>query len=448
MNNDPVLAEAVEDEEEIPEAFVPIATAEEDAAAILEGLVPAEPAAPPSTIFTGANTGPAVAEPPPDPPGVPITAAAELSLYDQRRLDIDAKQELIAKLLHDCECEGLLVIHPANFRWLTAGAMPTGVAGRDEAPALFFNSHQRWLVCSGTDSSRFFADELDGLGFQLKEWHWSASREQLLADLVFGRKVATDQPFRQCKPTGPFFTSGRRRISPYETGRLVALGEIVAQAMTATGRNFEWGDTENEIAGHLAHRLLRHGAEPVSLQINGDGRGRSHRRRGFGEEKVEGSCVLQVTARKFGLHVTASRTVVRAKPSDAERAEFEAALRTRVAHLAVTRVNGRVTSTLDAGRAVLRPTPFEHEWRFAPPVCLTGREPSEGVFLATAVEDRWQPHWTAVWQERVGAASVVDTYLLEPNGWKPLTPPTDWPVRRALSQGRSFDLADLLIRES
>lgn len=447
MSTDPAVAEAIENMEEIPEGIIPTAIAEDDAAAILEGVLSESPAVPPSTVFTTPIDSPAIAEALPDVPDVPVTAAAELSLADQRRLDIDAKQELIAKLLHDCECEGLLVIHPANFRWLTTGAMPAGLAGRDEAPALFFNAHQRWLVCSATDSSRFFADELDALGFQLKEWHWAASREQLLADLVFGRKVATDQPFRQCKPTGPFFTSGRRKMSPYEAARLADLGDIVARAIAATGRNFEWGDTESEIAGHLAHRLVRHGAEPVALQINGDGRGRAHRRRGFGDAPVEQSCVLQVIARKFGLHVTASRTVFRAKPDDASRAEFEAALRMRVAHLAVTRVHGHVTSTLDAGRTVLRPTPFEHEWRLAPPVCLTGREPSEGVFLASAVEDRWAPQWAAVWQERVGAAAVVDTYLLEPSGWKLLTPPTDWPVRRAISQGRSFDLADLLVRE-
>jgi Xaa-Pro dipeptidase len=447
MSTDPALAEAIEDMEEIPEGIIPIAVAEDDAAAILEGTNPQEPA-PASMVFTSATESPALAEAADEVPEVPVTAAAELSLADQRRLDIDAKQELIARLLHDCDCEGLLVIHPANFRWLTAGATPVGLMGRDEAPALFFNAHQRWLVCSATDSSRYFADELDGLGFQLKEWHWSASREQLLADLVFGRKVATDQPFRQCKPTGPFFTSGRRRMSPYEVGRLIELGDITARALAATARNFEWGDTENEIAGHLAHRLLRHGVESVALQINGDGRGRVHKRRGSGAEKVEHVCVLQVTARKFGLHVTAARTVVRSKPDEAGRAEFEAALRTRVAHLAVTRVNGQVATTLNAGRAVLRPTPFEHEWRLAPPVSLTGREPSEGVFLAAAVEDRWAGGWATVWQERIGAAAVVDTYLLEPNGWKPLTPPIDWPVRRAISQGRTFDLADLLVRSS
>jgi Xaa-Pro dipeptidase len=399
--------------------------------------------------------------PTPEPEPVPVTpppskaegpgsdTQVSISLdgmTDPRRVDVDAKQELVAKLLHDSACEGLLVLHPANFRWLTAGAQPAGLAGRDEMPALYFNSGQRWLVASATDTPRLFADEMDGLGFQLKEWHWSASREQLLADLVFGRKVVCDQAFRDCKPVGPFCALRRRQLTTYEADRLAELGEIVAQSVEATARQLGWGDTEDEIAGQLAHRLLRRGAEPVAFQVSGDGRARSLRRRGYKSEPVERSCVLQVTARKFGLHATASRTVFRAAPSESERAEFEAALRARVAHLARAKVGDRVSVTLDAGKAVLRPTPFEHEWRLAPPVCLTSREPSEGVFLATA-QDKWVAGWAVVWQERVGAAALVDTYLVEPNGWRAATPPLEWPIRRAVTQGRSFDLADLLVRE-
>jgi Xaa-Pro dipeptidase len=365
---------------------------------------------------------------------------------DARRLDIDAKQQLVAQLLHDSGCEGLLVLHPPNFRWLTAGANPVGLFGRDELPGLFFNSHQRWLLASATDTPRYFAEELDGLGFQMKEWHWSTSREQLLADLVFNRKVVGDQPFRDCKNAGHLFAFERRKLSPYETNRLQELGHMVAHAVEATARNFAWGDSEDEIAGHLAHRLLRHGVEPVALQVTGDGRGREFRRRSAGSDVVEHSCMLQATGRKFGLHVTASRTVFRNHPEVRERNEFDAALRLRVSHLAATRVGERVASTLEAGKTLLRNTVFEHEWWLTPPLLLTGREPSEGVFLAGA-QDRWHTGWAAVWQERIGAAAVVDTYVLTSEEWLGITPPMEWPIRRAVVPGRSFDLPDLLVRE-
>ena len=375
---------------------------------------------------------------------VGTTEMSALAL-DVRRLDVDAKQDLVAQLLRDCACDGLLVLHPANFRWLTAGANPVGLYGRDEVPALFYNATQRWLLASATDSPRFFADELDGLGFQLKEWHWTMSREQLLADLVFGRKVAADQPFRECKHAGTFFAAERRKLSAYEVDRLTELGKVVAHAVEAAARNFTWGDTEEEIAGQLAHRLLRHGAEPVALQISGDGRGRVSRRRGHLPEPVNRWCILQATARQYGLHATAARTVYHGPPEDSWRPEFEVALRLRVVHLASSKPGDLVSHAIDTGKAVLRPTPHEHEWRAAPLVCLTGREPSEGVFLP-GTHDRWTPGWAAVWQERIGATAVVDTYLMTEQGWKLLTPARDWPLRRAASAERVFEMPDVLLR--
>jgi hypothetical protein len=216
-------------------------------------------------------------------------------------------------------------------------------------------------------------------------------------------------------------------------------------AVEATARNFSWGDSEAEIAGHVAHRLMRRGVEPVAIQVSADGRGRDFRRRSYGMETAERSCVLQATGRKFGLHATVSRTVSRGPMGERDRAEFDAVLRLRAAHLAHSRAGERVAAAVDAGKALLRPTAFEYEWRLAPPVVLTAREPSEGVFLAAA-QDRWITGWAAVWQERIGAAALVDTYCLEPDGWKLVTPCEDWPGRRAVLPNRSFDLADVLVR--
>jgi len=362
-----------------------------------------------------------------------------------RRHDVDAKQNLIAQLLHDSQCDGLLVLHPANFRWLTAGANPCGLYGRDEAPGLYFNPHQRWLLASAVDSQRLFAEDLDALGFQLKEWQWATSRDQLLGDLVFGRKVACDQPFRECKHTGTYFAAERRKLTTYETDRMSELGRLVAHAVEATARNLVWGESEEEIAGQLAHRLVRHGVEPVALQVTGDGRGRTFRRRGFRPERVEHWCIVQATGRKFGLHATAARTVYHGLPNESWRPEFELALRLRVIHLVAANPGDRVVAAIDAGKTLLRPTAYEHDWRAAPPVSLTGREPSEGVFLPAA-QDRWTVNWAVIWQERVGAVAVVDTYLMADTNWRLITPATEWPIRRAVSQGHVYELPDVLAR--
>src|SRR5437870_11274563 len=147
------------------------------------------------------------------------TEPAHLANVDatvDRRADLEGKQVQIAKLLQDVGCVGLLVLDPDNFGWLTSGAAARGVLDPAELPALYFSAEQRWVVASNVDSQRLFDEELDGLGFQLKQWPWHAGREQLLADLCHGRSVAGDRPRGGVKPVGEQLRRLRRVLSPYE----------------------------------------------------------------------------------------------------------------------------------------------------------------------------------------------------------------------------------------
>src|SRR5262249_5834616 len=136
----------------------------------------------------------------------PIKNASEPDLIfepgSDRRADLDAKQVGIAALLQEVGCEGLLGLDPENFAWLTSGATPRGVMDPAEMPALYYSPEQRWLLASNADSLRLFDEELDGLGFQLKEWPWQWGREQLLADLSQGKQLACDLPRDGCTPFG------------------------------------------------------------------------------------------------------------------------------------------------------------------------------------------------------------------------------------------------------
>ncbi len=361
-----------------------------------------------------------------------------------RRIDMEIKQERIAQLLQDAGCEGLLILKQSNLRWLTAGGHIGGLIGYDEMPALYFNSNQRWLFSSNVDSQRIFDEEIDQLGFQLKEWQWYMNREQFLADLCLGRRVACDAGFRDCKYVGAFLDQERRRLSAYEQERYQELGALMVHALEATSRNVSQGDTETEIAGHLAHRLLRHGIEPLALSIAGDGRSRVFRRVGARQEAVEHSCVLQVTGSKFGLFATASRSVCFGEPDEMTRKAFDSAVRLSGVWLATAKVNDRPAVAMEAGKTLLYNGRFEHEWRLSAPGCWTGREPSEGLLTPTT-PDRFLPGQAVVWQARIGGAAVCDTYLCQEDGWTPVTPVIEWPIRRIVIQGKTYDRPDLLV---
>src|SRR5439155_10536033 len=192
-----------------------------------------------------------------------------------------------------------LVLGQENFCWLTSGGGPRTVLSPLETPALFYTADERWLVAANVDSQRVFDQEIDGLCFQLKEWPLHAGREPLLRELGRGRTVACDQPLDSYKPAGDLMRRLRRVITIYDQACYRALGQVLGHALEATCRTMNPEDTEREVAGQLAHRLLHRGAQALVVSVAADGRSRRHRQPGFTIEPVRHYCVLTATARKY-----------------------------------------------------------------------------------------------------------------------------------------------------
>src|SRR5580700_1804401 len=110
-----------------------------------------------------------------------------------RRADIDAKQAAVAPILEELECEAILLFMSAHVSWFTSGLNLRGLFADSERPGVYTNGRQRWLLCSNIDTQRFFDEELDQLGFQLKEWSWAGGRAELLMNVTTGRKIAGDR---------------------------------------------------------------------------------------------------------------------------------------------------------------------------------------------------------------------------------------------------------------
>ena len=64
------------------------------------------------------------------------------------------------------------------------------------------------------DTQRLFDEEIDGLGFLLKEWPWHWGRQQLLADLAQGRRLAADRPLPDCHDVAAELARLRRVLTP------------------------------------------------------------------------------------------------------------------------------------------------------------------------------------------------------------------------------------------
>jgi Xaa-Pro aminopeptidase len=362
-----------------------------------------------------------------------------------RRADIDIKQGRMAALLQEVGCEGLLILDPENFGWLTSGAASRSILNPGELPALYLSPEGRWVLSSNADSQRLFDEELDGLGFQLKEWPWHWGRAQLLADLCQGRSVACDQPLNGCKLVGDRLRYLRRSLTAYEQACFRALGMIISHALEATCRTMTPGESEREIAGQLSHRLMHRGVFPAAVGVAADGRAARYRHFGFTAAPVQNYCVVFLCGRKYGLCVTASRSVCFGPLDPNLRKDHNAVCKVGATYLASSWPDAVPAQILTTGRRVYLLSAVEHEWLQCPQGHITGRAPVE-LALLPGTEELFQAGWAVTWSPSVGSALGSDTFLVTEDGPQAITPSENWPLKRIRVQGADFFRPDVLQR--
>jgi Xaa-Pro aminopeptidase len=380
-----------------------------------------------------------LALPTPTAPGPDAASATD------RRADVESKMARVAALLQEAGCEGLLILEPENIAWLTSGATARHALDPGEAPGLYCNGESRWVLAGNADSQRIFDEEVDGLGFQLKEWPWHWGREQLLHDLCLNRRVACDRPHRDLKPVGDALRRLRRLTTPYEQACFRALGQLLAHALEATCRGLEQGQTEREAAGHLSHRLIHRGAQVVHLGVADDDRSRLYRHYSFTSTPIRRYAVLTATARKYGLTAAATRAVCFGELPPSFRNDHNAVCRVAASYLASTWPDAVPREILLAGRRIYLISGYEHEWLHCPQGHLTGRAAVE-LHLTPKTEELFQPGMAVTWHASAGAATSCDTFLITEKGPETLTQAEQWPFKRIRIQGAEFVLPDVLQR--
>jgi hypothetical protein len=339
----------------------------------------------------------------------------------------------------------LLVLAPENFAWLTAGGAARGVIDNEALPALYFSAEGRWILCSNVDTQRLFDEEVDGMGFQLKEWNWHHGRTPLLNDICQGRRVASDLPWTDCAIIGPRLQALRLQMTSYEAACYRALGLIVSHALEATGRTIAAGESEREVAGQLAHRLIHRGAVPVMITVAADGRSRAYRHGSYTATPIRSYAVLTVTARKYGLCARASRSICFSQPDPLFRKEHDAACKVSATYVASSWPDAAPTQILASGQRIYQLTGAEYDWYQCPQGQVTGRLPVE-VELTPHYEELLQANWAIAWHASVGAAVSCDTFLIAEDGPRAMTAAENWPLKRIKIQGAEFVRPDLLIR--
>jgi Xaa-Pro aminopeptidase len=373
-------------------------------------------------------------------------SSTDLQLNNPERVaDIDRKHRFVSDFLESHHYDALLLQEPSNFAWFTAGGDNSRCGSSETTAALFVTPEARVLVAGNVDSSQLFERELPGLGFQLKERPWHEPRHLLVEDLCRGRVVASDSGFGRTHDVSMHLTGMRLPLTVLECERLRELGKHVAHAVEATARNCTRGQTEAEVAGELAHRLVKRRVLPERLQVSADGRTRRYRHWTYGDDRIDGYCVISAVGRRWGLCVAATRTVCFGHPPNDFRTAFHQAMLMQATGIFFSQPEWELFEVWNRVQRVYEKFGCADEWQLSDQAEIMGYRIAE-VPVVPKSEYRLSPRMAVHWHPSVGPSMTGDTVLVGENGFEVLTPLEDWPKLMIQVKGTPLYRPDMLRR--
>ena len=384
-------------------------------------------------------TAPSVPQPPSTTP--PETTTTPRSDFASLR------RNQILQFLKDRNFDALLLTQPSNIAWYTGGTnAPRGLFGQITA-ALLLTPDSATLLARRSDVDVMLGSESSLAGLQHRVCEWPEDSQNFLKDWSQPKRLACDRPLDFCDDVSSEIAAMRLPLSSLEIETLRKLGIRVTRAIEKAARELRRGDTEAQIAGDVASRLVRHEVVPERIQVWGDGRGQTCPNWTFRRDAVEHFCTISVVARRQGLHIAVSRTVSFGTPPKDLRWTHSDMLWTHAAAMQATRDQTDVSTVLTRVKNACEKLGFAPDWQTTLPGCVTGYELCEAP-ISSQSSLRLRSGMPLIWQSSIGPARAVDTLLVRKADCKVITQTGEWPQSSMTINGERFHGQAVLQRDT
>jgi Xaa-Pro aminopeptidase len=352
-----------------------------------------------------------------------------------RRAEVEQKHQQVGAFLDAFGYDALVLGRADSIAWFTSGGdVARGLAYEQGSVLLFINRHSRAVLCDNVQSARVFEEELPGLGFQLKERPWHEDPARIVFELTHSRKVATDTPLGNLPNELGRLRVLRRSLTRHERQKLRDLGRTLTLAVEATCRNFQPGETEADVAGHLAHRLVREGIVPVEIRVASDDRLDRYRQPIFKNAPINRRATVAAVGRRHGLCASVTRTVGFG-PVDARfRADHGLAAMVDATCIYFSRPGETVAEVFRRARRIYEKFGHPDEWTLDYQGAVIGYSPCEAL-LRPESPLVLAPNTPLCWSPSVGPARSEDTVVIDERGYEVVTEAQNWPKVEVIVKG-------------
>jgi Xaa-Pro aminopeptidase len=352
-----------------------------------------------------------------------------------RRDDVEEKHQRIVRFLYERGHDAVVLGRADSVAWFTSGGeLGQGMVSEPSSVLLYVNRGSRAIITDNVQSARVFEEEVAGLGFQLKERPWYDDPGRTIAELGHNKRIACDGRFPAWPDERESLQALRWPLSKIERQRLRLLGRTLTLAVEATCRNFQPGETEADIAGHLAHRLLREGIVPVDLRVASDDRLARFRQPTFKAAPVFRRVIIAAVGRRQGLCASVTRIVSFGPVEKAFRAAYGLAAMVDATCIFFSRPGETVEGVFRRARRIYEKFDHPDEWTLDYQGCMIGYSPRESLLLPTSTA-KLAAGTALCWSPSVEAARSEDTVVIDQRGFEVVTEAQSWPKIEVMVKG-------------
>lgn len=366
---------------------------------------------------------------------------------DHRRADIEWKQQQIVDFLNRSHYDAMLLQMPENFSWFTAGTNCVRGNSSDQIAALFITADARVVITNDIDSVQLFERELAGYGFQLKQREWHESHYELIHDLCCGRTVASDTGFERTANVAEQLKQLRLTLGQWEITQARRLGKRLVHAVEAAARSCWQGRSEADLAGEVAHRLIKHQATPVRIQVAGDGRGKRYRHWEYSDQPINEYATISAVARRDGICLGVARTFSFHQPSVELRESYLCTIFLQATGLYFSQADWEFSDVWKRVERIYEKFGQTDEWRSAQQAELIGYRTTE-ILLTPQSSFRLSPGMMLFWHPSVNQVLGGESMLVGSQHFESLTPPIHWPTVTVSVKGRTIVCPGILQHDS
>jgi hypothetical protein len=361
---------------------------------------------------------------------------------------VRAAAEKVARLREHLKRESLaaaVIGTPGGLAWITSGAEPSGGFSSRRGATLVITSTAKYLVGTRGETTRLLREDLAGQGYQQRVVPWTLDADAQLASLLPAGRLISDVALTSDRPVQRV-TSYRTLfwpLTPLDLRRCRWLGRKTAEALGRAAHGVRLGMTELHVASVLRRELAEWDVEPVELLVASGERGQT----ALGPPRnvaIDEFICIQVEAERWGLHVSAARSVHLGEPGDVEldfRRGAVVAAKVWAATLSAERLGEVARAAQEAYAEAGRPGAWER--------LALGGPAAYGAQGALATPTSTAPvrdGMTFVWHVGVGRARLADTVLRTEKGIELITRTEDWPTVDVRVGDAEFSVPGLLVR--